>query len=619
MANSNLLSFGSNPDTATTLNRIIASLGNFAWTKLCLLIALLFQVLWAFAKSHQGEGKPEFKGLGYNFLRYWLQITAIVAFCELQPFILDALKSTYGPSNIPAWIDKLAKFATQVTPYMASLAALVAFASKFFGDEIKVQAGKKGFASTFKWLLSKSILVIAALALPIVIWGIYLRTTLWGYTRYQDWPYWLTQPINDFCYQSKPETWGKFCSSVKGAPLYTIATVFLVIGGGILLLSWKFLTPNTNSLHRLYRDRLSEAFLVDPTEVSQQRMNDADAKNAFSLDAIKLSSLAANFAPVHLSNAALNIQGSEFANKRGRNADFFFFSQAYSGSRATGFIKTSELERTVPELDVATIMAISGAAASSNMGSNTVWGFAPTLALLNIRLGFWMRNPNSIVPNKGNATFKSKTPGTLYLIKEMFSKLNETDDAIYLTDGGHIENLGLYELLRRRCKHIIVVDAEADPSMSFRSLVDVERYARIDLGIRIDLPWQTTRNSSLEIDGIFSSGKRPTAKHPHVAIGTVDYGSGAKATLVYIKSSLPGDENDYILDYKARYSAFPHETTSDQFFSEEQFEVYRALGFHAAHGAFNGKSYVEGREHLPKKRSTAKGSATRATLKSLFT
>jgi hypothetical protein len=57
--------------------------------------------------------------------------------------------------------------------------------------------------------------------------------------------------------------------------------------------------------------------------------------------------------------------------------------------------------------------------------------------------------------------------------------------------------------------------------------------------------------------------------------------------LVYIKSSLTGDENDYVFHYKRRYAAFPHETTLDQMFSEEQFEAYRALGYHAAYGLFD--------------------------------
>jgi hypothetical protein len=42
-----------------------------------------------------------------------------------------------------------------------------------------------------------------------------------------------------------------------------------------------------------------------------------------------------------------------------------------------------------------------------------------------------------------------------------------------------------------------------------------------------------------------------------------------------------------VIDYKKRYDDFPHEMTLDQMFTEEQFEAYRALGFHAANNLFD--------------------------------
>src|SRR5262249_42521090 len=151
--------------------------------------------------------------------------------------------------------------------------------------------------------------------------------------------------------------------------------------------------------------------------------------------------------------------------------------------------------------------------------------------------------------------------------------------------GGHIENLGIYELLRRRCQLIVAIDAEADPEMSFGSLVTLQRYARIDLGIIINLPWAEIRNGTRSASAeIAKSGGLPphAAPHgPHCAVGEILYPHGGKGILIYVKSSLSGDENDYIVDYKRRFPRYPHETTADQLFSEEQFEVYRALGFHA--------------------------------------
>jgi hypothetical protein len=178
----------------------------------------------------------------------------------------------------------------------------------------------------------------------------------------------------------------------------------------------------------------------------------------------------------------------------------------------------------------------------------------------------------------------------------MFGLLNERRWFVYLTDGGHIENLGIYELLRRRCCLIIAVDAEADPNMTFNSLVTLQRYARIDMGVRIELPWQEIRAATLTTGAAIASSGGPgvltTRAGPHCAIGKIYYSSGEEGRLLYVKSSLSGDESDYVVDYKRRYPQFPHETTGDQFFSEEQFEVYRALGFHAMHGVFSGRDDI---------------------------
>jgi hypothetical protein len=285
--------------------------------------------------------------------------------------------------------------------------------------------------------------------------------------------------------------------------------------------------------------------------------------------------------PYQIINAALNIQGSEKVNKRGRNADFFIFSKLYVGSAETTYVGTKSLEDADPELDLAAAMAISGAAISSNMGSESIKLLAPTLTLLNLRLGYWMRNPSSVR--------EPLALSRLSLVKEMFGSLNEESYYIYLTDGGHIENLGLYELLRRRCQLIIVVDAESDPGMNFGALVKAQRFARIDLGTRIELPWERIRSKSLAV----RAGERAPTAGPHCAVGRIEYGEGDIGYIVYVKASLSGDENDYIRDYARRYSNFPHETTSDQFFSEEQFEAYRSLGFHALSRFLNGKDVAE--------------------------
>jgi hypothetical protein len=204
-----------------------------------------------------------------------------------------------------------------------------------------------------------------------------------------------------------------------------------------------------------------------------------------------------------------------------------------------------------------------------------------------------------------------KHRSSLFLWREITGRLYEDADEVYLTDGGHIENLGVYELLRRRCRVILAVDAESDLAMHFPSLITLQRYARIDLGIRIDLPWGPIQKRTLAFMGGAAAEPKtaappqtpqppqPPISGPHVAVGVIDYGAGEIGYLVYVKSSLSGDENDYIRDYQRRNTGFPQETTGDQFFSEEQFEVYRALGFHMVHGLLSGEDDVPVRWPAP--------------------
>ncbi len=126
----------------------------------------------------------------------------------------------------------------------------------------------------------------------------------------------------------------------------------------------------------------------------------------------------------------------------------------------------------------------------------------------------------------------------------------------------------------RRCKLIIAVDGECDPSRGCGALIKVSRLAAIDLGVRIRLEL-----SNLGID-------QQALSQTHWAFGTIHYADGELGYLVYIKSSLTGNEPDYVKQYQREHPVFPHQTTADQLFNEEQFEAYRALGEHAAEDLF---------------------------------
>jgi hypothetical protein len=148
---------------------------------------------------------------------------------------------------------------------------------------------------------------------------------------------------------------------------------------------------------------------------------------------------------------------------------------------------------------------------------------------------------------------------------------------VYLSDGGHFENLGLYEMVLRRCHFIIVSDAGEDPLCSFSDLGGAVRKIRIDFGISIDF-------DEIAIYPRSDEDVR-NAKGRNCAIGRIRYTDvddppATDGVLIYIKPACYGNEPRDIYEYFKSNQAFPHETTTDQFFTESQFESYRMLGVH---------------------------------------
>jgi hypothetical protein len=325
---------------------------------------------------------------------------------------------------------------------------------------------------------------------------------------------------------------------------------------------------NWSSLHRHYRDRLAAAFLLRRNEYSD--VETAAPKKLSELLRDEHASL-----PYPLLNAALNVPATKNTQMQGRLTEFFLFSPFCCGSALTGYYATSHWETADPNLDLATAMAISGAAASPQMGLQTspVLGF--WMALFNVRLGYWLANP---------ARRRLAPPSGLRLLDEMFGRMSENGRHLFVSDGGHIENLGVYELLRRRCKFIIAVDGEQDPRMTFHAITNLQRLAYIDFGIEIDVSLDDLRLGPAGVSRshfILSRVKYPLG-------GARDGGAWEIGFLLYMKLSLTGNESEYLKRYKVDEPDFPHHSTANQFFTEPQFEAYRALGEHVGDKLFLG-------------------------------
>ena len=222
-------------------------------------------------------------------------------------------------------------------------------------------------------------------------------------------------------------------------------------------------------------------------------------------------------------------------------------------------------------------MAISGAAASPNMGYHTSPATAFFMALFDVRLGWWMGN------SRDPRRWKSTGPalGLGYLFSEVLAQSDQQKGYFYLSDGGHFENLAVYELIRRRCRVIVACDADADGSYQFDNLLSLIEKARTDFGARIEIDYSLTKPPAGSRESERNCVSGPIYYDPHDPTDT--------GTLILIKAGMPvrgalqscnADRKlpDDVWRYCDQNPTFPHQSTADQWFDESQFESYRALG-----------------------------------------
>ena len=376
---------------------------------------------------------------------------------------------------------------------------------------------------------------------------------------------------------------------IVGIPTWPGGKALLFAFGIISVIAFfasKYVNINRFSLHALYRNRLVRAFLgASNKDRDRDRNRFTDFAESDNLPMYRLwPPSGQGWQPFHIVNMALNIVASKNLAWQERKAESFTVGPLHSGSAYTAFRVTKEYAHEDKGITLGTAMAISGAAASPNMGYHSSPSLAFLMTLFNVRLGWWLGNPGP----KGEDTYRYEGPRTaiVALLSEMFGRTTDDHPYIYLSDGGHFENLGLYEMVRRRCRFIVVVDAGCDPKFEFEDLGNAVRKIWLDLGVDI-----TFR-------GLGALRHRPRRNFPYQehdppfhAIGKINYRAaddgGENGTIVYIKPAFHKDrlQDVGVANFAVCNPAFPHEPTlGDQFFGESQFESYRALGFDIADG-----------------------------------
>ncbi|QWV93972.1 patatin-like phospholipase family protein [Geomonas oryzisoli] len=393
--------------------------------------------------------------------------------------------------------------------------------------------------------------------------------------------------------------WGKLPGMSGGAPIPEVTPgvsflshLYLLLHTPVACLLWLaaatasvwllmalMVNINTFSMHAMYRNRLVRCYL------GASRRRKERCPNPFTgfdrNDDCAMVELSTR--PFHVVNMAWNLVKGERLAWQQRKAATFTMTPLFAGGdlgsenpakriRPGGYRNMETYgagwgPRTARPTTLGTAMAISGAAASPNMGYHSSPLVTFVMAFFNVRLGWWLGNPGTGT----RGAWRKASPGLALvpLLKETFGFTREDGKDIYLSDGGHFENLGLYEMVRRRCRYIVVCDAGCDCDGRFEDLGNAVRKVRADFGVEIDIDLAAVREKKL-----------------HFAVGTVRYcccdnGETDQGTVLYLKPVLTGDESADLLNYAKVHAEFPHEPTSDQWFDEAQFESYRKLGLHS--------------------------------------
>ena len=347
-----------------------------------------------------------------------------------------------------------------------------------------------------------------------------------------------------------------------------------------------FANPNILSLHRYYRDRIAESF-IKPFIPENPNVKLYDIITEDSVN------------PYPLINTCLNLTDRRDDNMPGsESADYFLLSPKFCGSSFTNYLSTKD---EYSSITLSTAAAISGSAVSTLMGNRTNRFISIFLYLFNAVLGYWIKNPNwkEISPFnklKNDILIKYFTFWPYYLWNSMMGKANQKRGRVNISDGGHIENLAVFELLRRRCKLIIAIDASGDPDYIFSDLENLVRRSREKLGLVIEFE-KSPENIIRPLPSYGYSYQQFAKASIKCLPGTPDCDQNYRGTLIYIKSSLKapmkyeingGAEGNEAsaFNYKINHPAFPHESTIDQFFDPDQWDAYYFLGRHVAGDIF---------------------------------
>jgi hypothetical protein len=511
----------------------------------------------------------------------WIVINSLVFFGPWMVEWVFALEPGKGPT-----------FAG-VTPILSTAAAIisavVSLVGGFSGKSEVRHEGVKTWKSTFLAIAPR---VGAVVFLLFIFIAIAFATTLLLY--------FLGYSIGT------PSVLGPFPANydhitvLEGTRFFFLALILLGLTAVGLFMAC-FVNVNKFSLHGAYRDRLVRAYLGASNKDRKQNtftgFDDADNIELHALEHQR---------PLHVINATVNLVGGKNLAWQNRRAASFTMSALHCGSWALkGYRKSDSYclgTSSRKALRLGTAMAISGAAANPNMGyySSSIVTFL--MSIVNIRLGWWLGNTGEPGSDKDlifwnrREFYKKESPSIAIwpLINETLGRTDERKHFLNVSDGGHFENLALYEMVLRRCKLIVLSDGAADADFKFGEIANAIQKCKVDLGVDIQfLGSMNIRARSKEKE---TDQKEPKSRF---AIGSITYpetyfedetdeetGTVSKKEknhtgwLIYTRPTYYSkNEPRDIMNYAESNEQFPHQSTGDQMYDEKQFEAYRGLGY----------------------------------------
>jgi hypothetical protein len=387
----------------------------------------------------------------------------------------------------------------------------------------------------------------------------------------------------------------------------------------LAVLASRCININRFSLHALYRNRLGRAFLGASRHRTPNPFTGFDEGDDPLMHTLwprqragaRQRADAGGWRPFHVLNLTLNIVSARRLAWQERKAAPFTVSPLHCGTsnrsyhsardsgnigeRREGAYRPSRSYGGARGISLGTAMAISGAAANPNMGYHSSPSVTFLMTVFNVRLGWWLGNPGP----EGARCYTRDGPAVAIrpLVQETLGLTTDSRNYVHLSDGGHFDNLGLYEMVRRRCRLILVSDAGRDPAYTFEDLGNAVRKIQIDLGVPIQFrSLEVLKRRPLD-------GSNLGEDCNYHAVAEIDYQTADNShdvkngLIIYVKAGYHGTESAGIRSYAMANLDFPHQSTANQWFSESQFESYRSLGFEIMDGllskALDGSAYAD--------------------------